>query len=234
MRLKQTFKVPLLFASLVSASLFCSAPAVYSQGDTRYITDILYVPLRSGQGNEYRIVNKGLRSGTQLTFIAEGDTDEWIKVRTTDGVEGWIRSQYLQSEETANRQLSRTQAELAQLQATNNRLSKEAAELREQVSTLTASTDASQSAQAEMAAELQEIKTLSAGAIDMGHRYTELLQQHQLLQTENDVLTAENEGLKSDTSIKYMLYGAGLVLLGVLLALILPVIIPRKRHSEWR
>ncbi|TVZ39486.1 SH3 domain protein [Alteromonadaceae bacterium 2753L.S.0a.02] len=222
-----------LVCSCILASFLLSKPAL-AQQELRYITDLLYVPLRSGQGNEFRIVNKGLRSGTTIYYVAPGDTDEWIKVRTAEGVEGWIRSQYIQEEETANIKLNRALSELAQLKKANGELSAENTALKSQNTRLSSTADHAQNSQANMAQELEKIKTLSAGAIELEQRYTDLLEKHQLMQTEKDVLTAENESLKSDTRINYMLYGAGLLILGMILAIVVPSLKPNKRYSEWR
>ena len=40
-------------------------PAAHAE-DTQYISDMLLVPLRSGAGSEFRIVNRGLPSGIAL------------------------------------------------------------------------------------------------------------------------------------------------------------------------
>ena len=39
--------------------------------DVRYISDQQFVPLRSGAGSEYRIVHKGLPTGTRLVVEEE-------------------------------------------------------------------------------------------------------------------------------------------------------------------
>ncbi|ACR14273.1 SH3, type 3 domain protein [Teredinibacter turnerae T7901] len=208
--------------------------STHAQDEQQYVTDILHVPLRSGEGNEYRIINKGIRSGTPLTILEAGSSEEWVKVRTPQGVEGWIRSQYLQENETASRVAAKMESQLKRANEENARLQQEVSNLKKQAQTLQQTSDSAQSAEREMAEELQNIKTLSAGAIDLEKRYTELLERQQLLQTQNDVLIAENENIKGDTSVKFMLYGAGLIIIGILTALIVPALTVKKRHSEWR
>ena len=39
--------------------------------EIRYISDVLYVPLRSGQGDDYRILHRGLPSSTEVIVIEE-------------------------------------------------------------------------------------------------------------------------------------------------------------------
>ncbi|WP_018416624.1 TIGR04211 family SH3 domain-containing protein [Teredinibacter turnerae] len=233
MSLKQRLRNSVYLATLVSGSVLFSI-STHAQDEQQYVTDILHVPLRSGEGNEYRIINKGIRSGTPLTILEAGTSDEWVKVRTPQGVEGWIRSQYLQENETASRVAAKMESQLKRANEENARLQLEVTSLKKQTQTLQQTSDSAQSAEREMAEELQNIKTLSAGAIDLEKRYTELLERQQLLQTQNDVLIAENENIKGDTSVKFMLYGAGLIIIGILTALIVPALTVKKRHSEWR
>ncbi len=167
----------------------------------RYVSDVFYAPLRSGEGNEYRIINKGIRSGTKLAVLEEGGNREWSLVRTPNGEEGWIRSQYLQSEPVAMVKLALVQREidkLNQLQAENNKLK---AKLKQSA--------------------LQK------------KLHQSLVKQHQLLQTELEVLKAENARLDDDVKQTWFLYGSGAVGLGSLLTLIIPALRPRKRYSEW-
>ncbi|MEQ8801570.1 MAG: peptide-binding protein, partial [Haliea sp.] len=45
--------------------------------DVRYISDTQYVPVRSGAGNEFRIVHRGIPSGTRLTVSRVSEDGEW-------------------------------------------------------------------------------------------------------------------------------------------------------------
>ncbi|SMF63974.1 SH3 domain protein [Alteromonadaceae bacterium Bs31] len=223
-----------LYTLIVVLSSFTLSPLALAQDEVRYISDVLFVPLRSGQGNQFRIINSSLKSGAKLIFIEEGDTGEWTKVRTANGVEGWIRNQYLIDHETAQTKLNRALAELAKLKKSNQQLSTQNQQLKNTNASLNEKTESSSKSQSQMAEELRKIKTLSAGAISLEKRYTELLEKHHLLQTENDVLTAENEKLENDNRVTFMVYGVGILLLGVVLAYVLPALKPKNKHSDWR
>jgi len=222
-------KLAALLLLIFSASV---SQQSYAQ-ETRYVSDVLFVPLRSGQGIEYRIVNAGLKSGSPLTFVEEGDSGEWSKVITSAGVEGWIRNQYLMSEQPAKLKLNKALGELATLKKAHQALVSENDTLKNTNLRLNSTAKGATTESSRMAEELEKIKTLSAGAIALEQRYTQLLEKHQLLQTEKDVLTAENESLKNDTRVNFMLYGVGILLLGVVLTFVIPAIKPKKQYSEW-
>jgi len=80
---------------LICGAVVIAASAASQAQELRYITDIHYVPMRSGAGNEYRIITTRLKSGNKLVLLEGKNGDDWLKVRTEGGTEGWIRSQYI-------------------------------------------------------------------------------------------------------------------------------------------
>lgn len=210
---------------------FISLPS-YTQ-ETVYISDIQYVPLRSGQGNEFRIVNAALKTGTKLTRLEQSDDGAWSKVVTENDQEGWIRTQYLTNEKVAQIKLSENLAYTARLAKENAELKEKNAELSQENQALSLNVNSESTEKNTLAAELERLKQLSANAIDIDRRYQELLEKHAVTQTQRDSLAAENEHLKNDQRLSFMLYGAGILLFGMLLAVILPALRPKKRFSEW-
>jgi len=59
------------------------------------VSDELVINLREGKGNEYKII-KMLRNGTPLNILEEAE--QYLKVRTAEGLEGWVLKQYITSE----------------------------------------------------------------------------------------------------------------------------------------
>jgi SH3 domain protein len=78
----------------------------------RYVSDVMYIPLRKGPGNSQDVLINGLVSGTPLTFVRE-ETDSnrvtWSLVRTSEGVLGWARNSQLLTEPPAGPQLGELQ-----------------------------------------------------------------------------------------------------------------------------
>lgn len=228
MNLFQRTLAPLI---LVSLSIVCQSSFAQS---TAYISDLLYVPMRTGPSNEYRIINAAMKSGTKLLVLEKNDDGTWSRVRTEDGTEGWIPNQYLVSEMTAQLKLNQALTRLASIEKENARLKAENMELKSENTDLASSTQAESQTASRLQAELDEITQLSAGAIELDRRYQELLQKHELTQTQRDSLLAENENLKNDQRLSFLLYGAGILILGVILSLVLPALKPKKGYSEWK
>ncbi|MDX1633397.1 MAG: TIGR04211 family SH3 domain-containing protein [Marinobacter sp.] len=202
------------------------------QAKTVYIDDTLYAPVRSGEGTQYRILHNGLRSGTPVELLERAESG-YSRVRTPDGIEGWIVSRYLSEQPiardrlaAAQQQLERTRNELASVRETLQQTQAERDELANAESRL-------ENRSEELAEELREIKSISANAISLKERNQELQEVNQRLRNDVEVLTAEKERLEAKKESDFMLLGAGLVLLGVILALVVPLLKPTRKHDTW-
>jgi len=63
--------------------------------ETQYVSDQLIITMREGQGNEYKIIEM-LKAATPLQIIEE--SEQYLKVRTESGSEGWVLKQYVTRE----------------------------------------------------------------------------------------------------------------------------------------
>lgn len=230
--MKKVSRLLCTFGALIIALLY-SHP-ILSQTKTAYIKDTLYVPIRSGDSNQYRILHKGLKSGTKLNIIEENDDKTWVKVTTENGTEGWLPSQFISTSKTANLLVDsyKSDAEKARKELNELKTSYASTDAKLKKEALTAEEYFNENTK--LTLELQKIKSISSNAIAMDQNYQDLLEQHELLKTKYDTLFAENENLKADQRLSFLLYGAGLIILGMLLMIILPMLKPKQRFSEWK
>jgi len=81
------------FLKVFLGLLVLGSPVVGTgQSETRYVTDVLILTLREGPGNEHKVIRM-LRSDTPVHVLEE--SEEFLRVRTGDGQEGWVAKQYL-------------------------------------------------------------------------------------------------------------------------------------------
>lgn len=205
-----------------------------SYAESRWVSDELLLPLRSGKGNEFRILDKGLKSGTKLKVLEEDPTGEWTRVETPRNKQGWVRSQYIVNQPTAAIQLKSMSVQLAKYKAENGQLKTQLSSTKNNGSQLSKELNSAEQKVARLTKELQNITNISSGAIALNDRHQTLTREHQILLTELDVLKADNEQLQDSSNHTFFLYGIGAVLLGAIIALIAPHLRPKKRHSEWR
>jgi len=222
-----------LFNTLAAALVALAASHSQAISSERYITDELHVPMRSGQGNEFRILHRGLPSGTKLTLLQDSPDTGWAQVRTPGGEEGWVRRQYLESEPVAKLKLAQAEARLEHIESLQGNLGGEVRRLEETNNKLTTALQAEQERAEALAKELKELKSLSADAVALNQRHQKLLNQHELLKQKQAMDQAEIQRLSGSETQKWYMYGALSVLMGAFLAMVAPHFRPRKRHSEW-
>ncbi len=212
--------------------LTLAAPQVSAQ-EYRWVSDVLYVPLRSGKGNKFRILDKGLRTGTRLEFISQDDEGGWTEVRSEKGELGYIRSQYLIDTPTAALQLASAKQKLASVESQYKTLKDELNSTTNKKQNLSSNLSKLQNENQQLQQELTDIKRISADAVQLHERHQTLMHDHQIIQTELDVLKAENQRLANDSRNTFFFYGACAVGLGAFIAWIAPSLRRRKRFSEW-
>jgi SH3 domain protein len=192
----------------------------------KYVSDVIYVPVRSDKNPQAGVLQQGVPSGTKLNFLREEigtDNNLWSLVVTPEGTEGWIRSQNGSDKPTAALRLA------ALSDSSRNTLS-----LQTENTDLKAQLEKLQQEHQQLLDDTEDMRQAATTALNLEEEHQRMLTENQLLQTHADVLKAENEKLKDTDRFNHWLYGGGLILGGVLLSIILQGIGRRKRKSEWR
>ncbi|MDN6318314.1 MAG: TIGR04211 family SH3 domain-containing protein [Marinobacter sp.] len=220
------------FFRLAISALFVLSSIAAAQAKTVWVDDQLYLPVRSGAGSQYRIIENAVPSGTPLEVIETSDSG-YTRVRTAKGNDGWVSSQYLSNTpiaadrlKTVSRQLEQAKAKLSSLREQLKDVSNERDNLSDAESSLSTRSE-------ELQEELKRIKNIASNSINLERRNRELLEENQKLRNDLEVLTAENERLEASKESDFMLVGAALVFGGVLLALIIPMLKPTRKTDNW-
>lgn len=192
----------------------------------KYVSDVIYIPVRSDKNPQASILQQGVASGTKLNFIREEtgtDNNLWALVTTPDGTEGWVRSQNITDKPTASLQLaalSNSSRDLLTLQTENIQIKGQLEKIQQEHQQLLADTE--------------DMRQAATTAFNLEEDHQRMLKVNQLLQTDADVLKAENEKLRNTDRFNHWIYGGGLVFGGVFLSFILQAFGRRKRKSDWR
>lgn len=216
-----------LFALLGLLIIFTSN----ALAETRYVSDVLQIQLRSGPGTQYRII-KSLQTGTALTLTDASTENGYVQV-SVDGQTGWVASQFLMSTPSARVQLSKVEQELAQLKANASPTQKRLQSLETDNRRLSKALEEAQQLASETSKELTRVKEVSGKALELDESNARLRLENTNLVNEMDLLRIENTRLTEQNNRDFMLYGAFAVLLGVIIALIVPHLTSKKKHTEW-
>lgn len=216
----------------VTAVLALMTPITVVHAATGWISDVLYVPLRSGAGNQYRIVHRGLRSGTELEILEwPEEENEWARVRV-NGNEGWIQSQYISRAPTAAIRLSRQEQRVQQLESQLQQTREQLEAITAERNTLRNQVSEQSSTLAQQSRELERLNELAAEPLRLDEANRELNEELSLLRSELDQARAESALLRNDQTFQGWLLALATVFAGMLLGWYFKSRASQKR-SSW-
>ena len=190
----------------------------HTQDQTRYITDNLDVPLRSG-GSPRNRVKQMLPVGTSLTVIEPGT--RYSQVRLADGAEGWVLNDHLS--DTIPDKLR-----IQELQELNTRLNEQLKAFSQPGFDISQLVQENQ----QLAENLAELQRSATRTVTLIERNKALQQQVVELEQALKLVEQENLALVDDRSQGWFLRGAGVLLLGLGVGVAVSRLQPRHR-SRW-
>lgn len=205
-----------VFVLLLIASLWLPGPVSAQSESAGWINDVLYVPLRSGAGSQYRIVHRGLKSGTRVNILEWPEDNDWARV-TYEGEEGWIEKQYLSRTPTAQIRLESLEQRFRRTSEEVKQLKTQLSEVRQERDQLASEKQQLEQALAENRERVEHLEEVAEDPIRLDKANRELNEKVSMLRTELDQAEAENSMLRSDKTSRKWAMGAGILLLGGLL-----------------
>jgi len=213
---------------LIIFLIFATSSAAYAE--TQYVSDKLRITLRTGQGTQFQII-RALESGAKLEVIEQTETG-YTNVRTDDGTEGWVRSQYLIPEPiaqdkliTAEAQLEKYKTQVSSLKSERNTLRKERKELSQTKSSLSEKSNS-------LETELARLTKVAAKPILLDRENRNLQQENVKLGKDLQMIHQENQVLKDQANREWFIAGAAVLLGGILFGLLIPKMRFSKK-SSW-
>ena len=199
--------------------------------ETRYVSDNLEITMRSGKGTSYGITRM-LRSGTPVDVIEEDKEAGYTHVRVKGGKEGWVLSRFLMKGQAARDRLAAAEKSLAELELENRKMETSMAALTDEKAALEKQLESLEGQTRNVSQELSEIKRTASSALAIDSENKDLKGRVVSLERQLQTLQQENEGLRDRTARDWFMVGAGVVLLGIIVGLIIPRIRWRKK-SSW-
>jgi SH3 domain protein len=84
-----------VFATFFITAFILPASVSFVLADTRYVSDRLIVSVRDGQDQNAAVLGY-IETGAPVDILDA--KEDLLKIRTKDGIEGWVRAQYIVSE----------------------------------------------------------------------------------------------------------------------------------------
>ncbi len=209
--------------------MLCMTVTSNAAESIRYVNDYLIINLRSGAGDQFRIL-RTLPTGTRLRVLEQ--KGDFLRVVTDDKLEGWVLGQYLRDTPAARDQLASVQsqydkasseltvanAELKQLTEAHQQLQAHASELQSKLETLTK--------------DHQQLLVVAGRPMEIEQENVRLQKLATTSEAVRVRVEAENDDLRASTAQKWFAAGGGVLVLGILVGIILPRL-RRRRQSGW-
>jgi SH3 domain protein len=173
-----------------------------------YISDIFEINMRTGAGNEYRITAL-LPSGTRLELLEEGE--EWSRVRTENGREGWVLKRFISPEPPARMVVERLQRENGRLKTAADTATAQVRDLTTENKEISSSLAGVKKELAGLQQQYDSLRTDAASVMELKERYERSTGQLELAVVEKERLAGENQELRSEARMRWFLTGAGVM-----------------------
>ena len=200
------------------------------QAKTQYVSDHLVITVRTGQGKQFQII-KTLESGDHVKVLEETDTG-YTQVETSDGTEGWVRTQYLVEKPVASEILVKTEAKLKRVRTALKNLKSEFAGISEAHKILSDTQSKLSTDKKQLDSELAHLNEIAKKPIVLDRQNRKLQQKNVTLEKDLQRLNQENHSLKDRSQREWFIAGALVLFGGLILGLLIPKLRNRKR-STW-
>ena len=202
-------KLRLLGFALLTLGITCGAHA----DEKRYISDDLITYIHSGPGNQYRIVGT-LNSGDEVTLKSVNNTTNYGEVVDAKGRNAWIPLDQL---------------------STSPSLRTQVPNLQQQVKTLTDKLTNIDNSWNQRTAEMQQKVSSSDGIINgLKKENQDLKNQLIVAQKKDSAVNVQLDDKQRTIILQWFMYGGGVAGIGLILGLVLPHLVPRrKKKDRW-
>jgi SH3 domain protein len=200
-------------------------------GETRYVTDRLKITMRSGESTGHKIIRM-LPSGTPVEVISRNPASGYAKVKA-EGSVGYVLIRQLMDEPSPREQLAAAKQRLQELQEEPDQLQSKLMTLQGEHQALQEEHKELQALKQQLQQELESIRNTSANAVRIGNERNELRKTVAAMTREREDLRQENLDLSNNTAQNWFLIGAGTIIAGIVLGLLLPHLRFPRRKSSW-
>ena len=210
-------------------TLLLLSPLTSSAETTRYVSDQLEITMRNGQGVKFAI--KGvLTSGDPLDLL-EADSSGYSKVRTVEGLEGWVLTRYLMNAPSVRNLVADSDQKVANLELKLAGTKEELQNLSIKVTTSDSENMTLKETSQRLKKELDSLKMTASGSIALNNENIQLKEQIQQNAHRTQKLILENTAMKNNDGQSWFLIGVAVLLGGIILGLILPRLRFRRKNS---
>ena len=197
----------------------------------RYVTDSLRLETRQGPNTSFRITRM-LSSGDRVSVLEEDASTGYSRIALDDGSEVWILTRFLMDKPAARAQLAETEDNFARQREIARDLASQLETLGQTAGQIEQSRSELERDKKVLETELAQIKQAAADPLAIKERNRSLSEQIEALTADLETARQRNRALKERSERDWFIAGAGVLLGGIILGLVIPRI-RWKRRRGW-
>lgn len=197
-----------LFYSLFLVALSLTSAA--SKAETLYVSDYQRITVRQGPSTSEKILT-AVGSDTPVEVLKKGE--EWSKVKTQSGIEGWSLTRGLSDVTPARVQLKKAQEQIDKLKERLSSSKDDKNQVYEENETLKNQLAEKEKALTQVSDELKQLQEVSQNVVKLQKDYKATLLQLNDYYVKNEKLEAR----MNNHLLYWFLAGAGVLVLGMLI-----------------
>ncbi|MEE3608979.1 TIGR04211 family SH3 domain-containing protein [Avibacterium paragallinarum] len=189
--------------------LFLSITA-FANPETHYVTENLSTFLRKGAGEQFKIAGT-IRSGEPVTVLEQ--KEKYTLIRDSRNREAWILTSELSTTPSSKDENPKLKASIEELTLKLNSLDHDW-----------------QQRTSELQRRTKQAEQQSSLLLEQN---SQLRRELEISKNKNSDLEAMLDAGKREIAIQWFIYGGAVLGIGLLLGLILPFILPKRRRDGW-
>ena len=202
---------------LFVCSVFFMVPFHQAQAKGLYVRDWITISVRTSPYETAKMI--GLANTNDFLEVID-ETEEWTKVRTPEGKEGWVQNRYLTKQtpkalliDQLNEKVKSLSEDNQTLREENKQLQKEHRERNYKISSLTKEVD-------KVKKEYTDLESSSSEYLELKKNYDALQAEYTAHAQKMEALAKENSRLKTSDRLIFTFIGGGFIIVGLVIGVL--------------
>lgn len=186
--------------------------------ENKYVSEDFEITLRTGPSTDRKIISL-IPSGQSLEIVKSGE--EWTEVTTHGGKRGWVLTRYLTDRVPTTLKLERLKLNYDKMQSDYSELKQKAAALEETNKRLNAELGNTQAELGQLSSAHESLKSESTDFLKLKKQYESAVKELKEVRAKAQSSESELNQLIGSQLNEGLLYGGGLLVLGMIIGFIL-------------
>ncbi|MCI7718250.1 SH3 domain-containing protein [[Pasteurella] aerogenes] len=194
---------------ILLSSLILGLSVHMAQAETKYVSENLNTFLRKGAGDQFKIAG-AIQAGEAVTVLER--KDKYTLIRDSRNREAWILTNELSNTPSSKEENPKLRAQIEELSLKLNRID---ADWQQRTN--------------EMQRRTKQAEEQSSQLLEQN---SQLKRELEITKNKNRDLEAMLDAGKREIAIQWFIYGGSVLGVGLLLGLIIPLILPKRRKRD--